>query len=119
MGRLRAAKTAPTRRDLEEFRLNLFDLLVLLHNVLEGAQDSEVGYEDAEYTLKQLVKKLSRRTYPVRRATLESALWSCNLMDEAGTFWHPEGMSFDDYCKKSLRDRLGVRFDKCYNLLAK
>lgn len=116
---LRAAKTAPTKGDLEMFRLSLLDMLVLLHNVLEGANDAEVGYEDAEFTLRELVKKLSRRTYPVRRSALESALWSCNLMDEAGKFWHPDGLTFDEYLKKGLKQRVGTRFDRFYNILKK
>lgn len=93
--------------------VRLIDLVTLLHNVHEGARSPDVGFEDARETLQSLTRKLSA-SVSVDPGALESALWSCNLMSEAGKFWDSQGRTLDDF----LRDiGLAGRFDKQLNLI--
>ena len=95
-------------------KITLLDLAVLLVNIHKGAEDKGVGFEDAENTLLTLTKKLEGlRGIPLKSTLLEGALWSCNLLDERGKFWHPQGKSFEDYVKTLTRR--GEMFDRRYN----
>lgn len=78
--------------------------------------EDKVGFEDCDRTLLMLSKLLTRNSITVRREHLESALWSCNLMDEAGEFWSPRGESFDEFVNRLLLPYQG-EFDKFYNLI--
>lgn len=94
-------------------KVTLLDLLTLLYHVREGAQTPEVGFLDANNTIQTLTKKLNRKTW-VGLDALESALWSCNLMDEVGKFHDYKGRSFDQL----LKDILGKDdYDRFYCLI--
>ena len=95
--------------------VSLLSLAILLYHVHRGAQHDQVGFEDAQETLDTLTRKLSRRV-PVDPAVLESALWSANLMDEQGQWWHPRGLTFEQFVKGMLP---GMKFDRTYNTLKK
>ncbi len=82
-------------------RITLLDLLTLLYHVHEGALAPEVGFLDANNTIQSLTKKLNRETW-IENSTLESALWSCNLMNEVEKFRDYKGRSFDDLLKSIL-----------------
>lgn len=79
--------------------IKMLDLAILLYHVHKGAQDQEIGFEDAQESLDSLTAKLNK-SIDVPRVALESALWSVNLMDEQGKYWHPLGLSFDEYAKR-------------------
>lgn len=97
------------------FNVRLIDVLVLLFHLYRGSQLEEVGFEDADHTLDELSKLLyARKDVPINREVLESALWSCNLMDENGLFWHPKGYSFKKYIDMVLSPH-AASFDLFYN----
>jgi hypothetical protein len=82
--------------------LNVTDLAILLYNVYKGVVHPQVGFEDANETLDTLVRSYNK-TFPMDPAHIESALWSCNLLNEQGEFWHPKGMEFEVWVKKMLK----------------
>lgn len=87
------------------------DLAILLYHVHRGAQHNEVGFEDAQESLESLTKALNKEiSIPLQN--LESALWSANLLDENNEFWHPEGLTFDEWVKKAFG-----KYDRFYCLL--
>lgn len=93
--------------------VRLLDVVTLLHNIVEGARHPIVGHEDAARTHEQLLRGLNRKQL-FDPAVLESALWSANLMDEAGEFWDVKGRTFDEFVK----DVLGhAKFDRTYNVI--
>ena len=84
--------------------LRILDAAILLMNIYRGAQSSKVRFEDAARTLEELVVDLhGKKGIRVQRSVIESALWSCNLLDELGKFWHPKGRSFDEFLKDILK----------------
>lgn len=94
-------------------KLSLMDIVTLLHNVHEGARTADVGFEDAMESLGSLTQKLDKQKVWVDPSVLESALWSCNLMNDKKRFWDTRGRSFDDFVKRVLE---GGSFDKFFNL---
>ncbi len=107
-------KTAKTT-----FYLSPLQLITLINNVHLGAKDPRVGFEDADNSLRQITYALQgRRRFKIKRSILESALWSCNMNDEVGKFWHPyvNKTTFDDFIEKlDIED--STVFDKTYNLI--
>lgn len=97
---------------LPKVALSESDVAVLLDHVSRGAAHPLVGFEDAERTLSQLERALRGRA--VDAEVLESALWSCNLMDEVGDFRHPEGVEFKDFVK-SVTPK-GLVFNRFFNV---
>jgi len=93
--------------------LRLLDVAVLLFNVHKGATDAEVGFEDCRETLDTFTRKLNKYMF-VDPMLLESALWSCNLLDEHGRFWHPQGLTFEEFLKKVVRRG---KFNRTYNVI--
>lgn len=95
--------------------VRLLDIAVLLYAVYQGAADEDVGFEDAQETLDTLTRKLNKKIF-MEPAVLESALWSCNLLNEKGKFIHPRGLSFEQF----LKDVLGRdKFNRVYNVIEK
>lgn len=104
------------------FRLSLLDIVTLLYNVYRGAQTPDVGYEDCDRTLKEMIRDFGGRTTraQIPRETLESAMWSCNQMDVIGKFWSPTNEKFSDLVRRieqSAVDGAAIKFDHRYNLL--
>jgi hypothetical protein len=94
--------------------VRLYDVAIMLHNVHAGAHDQDrIGFEDAGRTLEQLTNKLERKVL-YEPSLIESALWSCNLMNEIGTFKHPTGAIFDEWLKEVLKFD---KFNPIYNLI--
>lgn len=94
-------------------QVRLSELAVLLYNVAKADQDPEVGYEDAQRTLANLMTRLSKKVM-VDPALLESCLWSSNLLNEQGKWSHPTGRSFDEWVRELAG---GDKFNKVYNLI--
>lgn len=95
-------------------KVRVLDVVVMLDHICRGAEHSEVGFEDANNTLDNLTHQLSKEVW-LKRSDVESALWSCNLLDEQGHFRHPRGGTFQEWVKRLLR---GVgRFNKKRNYI--
>ena len=93
---------------------SLLDVATLLVHVRWGAQDDEVGFEDADRTLDQMTRTLNKKTVSLRKEVLESALWSCNLLNEKGQFWSPLDETFQEFINRLLKPH-GSEFDEFYN----
>lgn len=89
------------------------DLAVLLLHVYQASKDPEVGFEDADETLDTLVGKMNHE-FLIDLSLLESALWSCNLLNEKDKFWHPRGWTFKQFLKHLFP---GERFNLFFNML--
>lgn len=89
------------------------DLVVMLDNVYQASQEKDIGFEDPRETLASFLFRLNKmmRLYT---EDVESALWSCNLLNEKGKFRHPRGWTFDQFLEKLLR---GDSFNKDYNYI--
>lgn len=94
-------------------RTNLFNLAVLLVNICKASEDPEIGWEDAMYTIDETIRFLNRRLTMLPERTTTSCLWACNLLNEKGDFWHPQGLSFDTFIYRLLGD--AYDFDKELN----
>lgn len=93
--------------------VSLYDVAVMLANVHRALHDPLVGYEDAEKTLTEFELSMRRHeSFP--KEAIESALWSCNLLNEKGAFFHPRGYSFDDFIRKVLPKN---DFDPVFNII--
>lgn len=78
--------------------VNILDLAVLLCNVFRAAQSSDIGYNDAEMSLRRLKKECwMTKRLPVE--LVEKLLYCSNMLDEDGKFWHHEGKSFEQFLK--------------------
>ena len=105
-----------------KFRLTLLDITTLLYNVYRGAQTPEIGFEDCDLSMKDMVRDFGGRTTKahIPRRTLESALWSCSQMNDNGQFWSPTGETFKQLIERieqTAIDGAAVKFDERYNLL--
>lgn len=96
--------------------IRLLDVAVLLWHIHRGAQDDAIGFEDAGQTVETITNRLNKQIM-IDPALLESGLWSCNLADEQGKFWHPRAWTFDQYVARLLGP--GERFNRFYNLIEK
>ena len=96
-------------------KLKLTDVLTLLFNILEGARNKEVGFEDTRETIETITRKLNKKRVWIDPSVLESALWSCNLMNENEGFWDARGLSFDEFVKQILEP--GEKFHRVYNTI--
>lgn len=94
-------------------KVKIMDLVVLMGNLWKGAKDAQIGFEDADQTLNELSSKLDHEVW-IKLTDLESALWSCNTLNEAEKFWHPRNEKFDSFLSKLLNRR---KFNKIYNLI--
>lgn len=92
------------------------DVAILLNNVHKSAQDEDTGFNDADITLAQMTTRMNRRKVPFKVDTVERALYCCNLMDEKGEFWHPLGVTFEDFLKSiAVQNGRPLLFDRFYN----
>jgi hypothetical protein len=98
--------------------LSVLDAGVLLMNVYLAAKNQNVGYEDINRSLDNLVRQfIAGGTVPLRTDVFESAAWSANLLSERNEFWHPRDYSFDRFMDGCLQK--GQKFDKVYNRIVK
>lgn len=108
--------------------IDLMSLMTLLVNLHLAAQDRDIGQGNAEKSLKELTQELTRSQtqkgnppfrVPVSESTLESCLWSCNMMNEKGKFWtpfiRPKSTTFNSLLEEVLHP--DQKFDKFYNVI--
>jgi len=89
--------------------LNGMDCVVMIHHLYR--YDEEHGHADADRTLNQM-KRLLDFKVRVPVSAVESGLYCCNLLGEEQKYWHPEGLTFDEFVKKIAP---GKKFNKRYN----
>lgn len=83
-------------------KVKAVDLMALIFNLLEGAKDPNIGFEDIRETVDTMTRKLNK-DYWLEDKVIESALFNSNLMNENGKFWHPKGLTFEQFTKKFLK----------------
>lgn len=86
---------------------------MLLYNVYKGSTTETVGFEDARDTLQTFMQRLNESAIKMTVDDVESALSSCNFLDEQGKFWHPTHLSFEGFVARLAPK--GQKFDKTYN----
>jgi hypothetical protein len=88
------------------------DIAVLLDNLYRATQHPEIGYADADTTMRELI---NATLVPVElpREVVEKLLYYSNLMSEEQGFWHYEDISFDQFCSK-----LAIKHDGIYNWIS-
>lgn len=96
----------------EVYSVDLFDLVVLLINVLKAKDHPDIGYANIEESIKTLYTRMRRKTTKVKSTELEAALWACVMMDEQGCFFHPKGVSLKSFLFSMFNARL---YDKNFN----
>jgi hypothetical protein len=96
--------------DTRTLKITGMDCVVLLYHLHRYVEKYE-SCDDADRTLEQLTRLLSFAT-TVPRSVVESAMHSCNLLDEEKEFKHPDGASFDQFARKVGHGR---PFNKKYN----
>lgn len=101
-------------KDSRMLSIDTTALVVLMDNVYRGSEHPNVGYEDAYIPFDMFAARLNKQHW-LNIQEVESALWSCNLMNEEGKFWHPRGISFDEFIE-SLK-LTGYKFDRTFNTL--
>lgn len=103
-----------------KYLVSLLDIAVLLFHIHKGNETAEVGFEDADKSIEELTALLHSKKVEVNKDALESALWSCNLMDEEQQFWSPKKESFVLYAARLLNNsghytEGNLSFDRTYN----
>lgn len=93
-------------------KISALDLGILLANLHKAAQDSEVGGDlDALYSVEELCRMADQQWVTLDLDLLERILFSSNLLDEAGHFWHPRNWDFMRFAEKLLPK---LRYDRRY-----
>lgn len=93
------------------------DVVTLLYNCLEASRLNDIGYQDAELFLSDILLELDKSGLRVNQKALESVLWSCNMMSEVGLFWDTKNRNFDTFIKELLarKHKPKYTFNKDYN----
>lgn len=102
----------PTKRST--IPISTIDVAILIVNLHFASRDPQIGFEDADRTLGDLIRDL-KRYVPVRISVLESALWASNLNSEKKKFFHPTDQAFADFVKKLLEP--DHKFDPVFNTI--
>lgn len=96
----------------DRITLNVKQIVVLVANLYNSADDPDVGNEDTDMLLWEILKPLEDVRAKVPRGAIERALWACNMNDEAGKFWYPttatRGRTFKDFLKQTFYKYRGV-----------
>lgn len=97
-------------------KVTLLDLSVLLYHLGLASRHAEVGYNDADESLLQVLGRLNVRVN-LPQSTLEALLYASNLLDENQSFKHPMGVSFNEWVKRLVGKEM--KFHPFYNTLEK
>ena len=92
--------------------MTIADVAVMLVNLVEASKDPNVGFEDANHSLQEIIRYFSTPiTRWMEKNKLESILWACNMRAERKQFWHPHGAQFETWLTRMrFQD-----FDRRYN----
>ncbi len=76
-----------------------FDLVVLLLHYIW--HQGKHGNMDAVRSYKEIKRRYNRKRW-LRLNDVEALLYCANILSEEGEFWHPDGISFEEWVKQSL-----------------
>ena len=96
-----------------ERRVTATEAMVLLYNLYHC--DKVLGLGDVYNTLDDLARHISFQLY-IRKDVMDSLLWSANMLDEAGKFWHPRNRDFKSFVKQ-IEKRNEAKFNPAYSWL--
>ena len=102
---------------LPKVKIKLYELAVLLYNMNQAANDSDVGFADANKTVEMISRELNK-TLDLPATSIESLAWAANMMMEKKKFTHPDNIGFNQFIKK-IEDRNKLSFNKTYNFFEK
>ena len=91
------------------FKISPLEAVVLLHHVV-NSDDAE---NDADRTVAELVEEIDGYRRTISKSVMESALYCCNMMDEKGKFWHPQGLTFEKFIYHVIPSDL--HYDRYYS----
>jgi hypothetical protein len=80
-------------------KVRLLDAAVLLGAAIKAGNHKDIGHLDADRTLAELRKYL-QRVLTFDEDVIESAIYSCRMLEEEGLFSHPDGLSLQAFIKK-------------------
>jgi len=92
-------------------RIGPLERVVLIYNVLT----CEDATNDADQTVRSLVRRLRDDNERVSRKSLEAALYCCNINHEDDKYWHPFKRSFRTLIVDLAKGDWW--FDEYYNLI--
>ena len=95
--------------------LSALDAAILIMHVLKGKDDPMVGFVDGGRSFEVMLNEWDHGKFRIDTHILESALWSCNMLDEAGKFTHPRGITFKQFVRRVLGDK--GNFNYKYNYI--
>jgi len=95
--------------------VRLVDLAVLLYNLRRAASDPEIGFDDADRTLHEILEALNRRV-EVKMDLVSSLMWAANMLHEQQKWDDVRGYTFEEFVK-TLTAYTRTTFNKDYNLL--
>lgn len=98
---------------IHRLRVSPLQAVVLLHHVIHCPDASN----DADRTVKEIVREIDEYPGHLPKGLLESALYCCNMEDERENFWHPLGQSFDRFVQGIFGTNKQLAFDKYYNVI--
>jgi hypothetical protein len=93
------------------------DQAILIRDVKAGLESTQVGFEDAEKTFAQQISAL-QASLRLPIGVLESALWSSNLLNEIGEWYHPRDpeITFGQWTESMVAP---LQFDTFWNTIDK
>jgi len=96
--------------------INVSDLAILMVNMLEASRDELIGFEPDGTSLDHTLRNMAM-TVTLALEDVESALWAANMRNERGNFYHPRGLTFDEFLGSVLGK--DYKFNKDYNWIDK
>ena len=99
-----------------QFPIPLDVMFILFTNFYRALEDEDIGFADCNNSIKTINDKMTEeRSIVLSRADLEALLWSANMLEEKGEFWHPKKERLTDVVDKLLTKN--EDFDYYYNLI--
>lgn len=92
-------------------KLSLLDGSILMQNSMKASKDKEIGWGDTRFSLGTW-KYVLGGEFTVRQDLVETGLWCAKMLEEKGEFFHPEGLTFDQFLKRMTP--AGWEYDPLY-----
>ncbi len=94
----------------DSFQVTLFDAMILYFNTMRAKQ---LGWSDADLTVKEFVEEAKRYAIKIDRKDLESMLYACVQNAETRKtkyFWHPFDKDLGTFVKELMRHHSTKQF---------
>ncbi len=82
--------------------IRITELCTLMYSFLRASEHEDIGFEDTNMSYEMMHKRLNRE-FKLDPSTMESLLWSCNMLNERGEFKDVKGRSFDEFVTDVLK----------------